>query len=71
VIEVEFSLLLGNCTSTTLIPNVKNVEVIVMVKCKIFLNPKFFSTGFQMLSKNVYINMLVHDAFNKMKISHF
>jgi len=61
---------LGKCTSTTLLSNVKNFGIIVKVKCKTFSNPKFFSTGFQMFSKNVSINVSVHAACAKMKISH-
>jgi hypothetical protein len=42
-----------------------------MVNSTMILNPKFLSAGFQMLSKNVYINVFVHNAFDKMKTSHF
>ena len=41
-----------------------------MIKGKMFLNPKIFSTCFQMFLRNVYINVFVHDAFDNMKISH-
>jgi hypothetical protein len=36
------------------------IWVIVMVKSHVF------STGFQMFSKNAYMNMFVYAAFNKM-----
>jgi hypothetical protein len=43
---------------------------IVMVNCTMNLNPKCLSIALQMFSKNVYINVFVHDAFDKMKTSH-
>ena len=48
----------------------KNFGVNVTLTCKLFWNPKFFGSGFQMFSKNVYINVSVHAASDKMKISH-
>jgi hypothetical protein len=39
-----------------------------MVKYKIFLNPTFFGIGCQMFSENVYVNVFVYDAFDKLKV---
>jgi hypothetical protein len=42
-----------------------------MVNCTMILNPMFLSADFQMFSKNIYINVFVHNAYDKMKTSHF
>jgi hypothetical protein len=64
-------MLLGNYTSTALLPDVKNVWSHCRGEMHNFLEPQFFSTGCQMYSKNVDINVFVHAACDKMKMSHY